>query len=212
MWLSALPRSEMNGHGERGWRERLRRVALVWAALALFVVALPACEKPAEVAKTEGEPEAALAFFVDEEDALEARAEDALRRFMLAKTDEERQRTMAELERVDEDEAWILQQSTAEELAEERGEFAAEEARRRFLLAKTYEERQRALAELKRLDPDEVDDLRDLDAEELAEEREEAALEEALLQFYIAQTEQERKRAYEEVKRLDPDEAEDLLE
>ena len=161
MWLSALPRSEMNGHGERGWRERLRRVALVWAALALFVVALPACEKPAEVAKTEGEPEAALAFFVDEKAALEARAEDALRRFMLAKTDEERQR---------------------------------------------------ALAELKRLDPDEVDDLRDLDAEWLAEEREEAALEEALLQFYIAQTEQERKRAYEEVKRLDPDEAEDLLE
>lgn len=203
MWLSALPRREMNGHGERGWRERLRRVALVWAALALFVVALPACEKPAEVA---------LAFFVDEKDALEARAEDALRRFMLAKTDEERQRTMAELERVDEDEAWILQQSTAEELAEERGEFAAEEARRRFLLAKTYEERQRALAELKRLDPDEVDDLRDMDAEELVEEREEVALEEALLQFYIAQTEQQRKRAYEEIKRLDPDEAEDLLE
>ena len=150
----------MNGHGTRGWRERLRRVAIS-ATLALFVVALPACEKPPKVAKTKGGPEAALAFFVDEEASLEARVE---------------------------------------------------EARRRFLLAQTSEDQKRTMAELKRLDPDEVDDLRDMDAEELVEEREKTALEEALLQFYIAQTEQERKRAYEEVKRLDPDEAEDLLE
>ena len=190
---------------------RALRLAL-WATLALFVVALPACEKPVEVAKTKGEPEAALAFFVDEKAALEARVEDALRRFLLAQTSEERQRALAELNSLDPDEAWVLQHSTAEELAEEGGEFATEEARRRFLLAKTYEERQRALAELKRLDLDEVDDLRDMDAEDLVEEREEAALEEALLQFYIAQTEQQRKRAYEEVKRLDPDAAEDLLE
>ena len=201
----------MNGHGTRGWRERLRRVAIS-ATLALFVVALPACEKPPKVAKTKGGPEAALAFFVDEEASLEARVEEARRRFLLAQTSEDQKRTMAELKRLDPDEVDDLRDMDAEDLDEERAEAAAEEARRRFLLAKTYEERQRALAELKRLDPDEVDDLRDMDAEELVEEREKTALEEALLQFYIAQTEQERKRAYEEVKRLDPDEAEDLLE
>jgi len=135
------------------------RRTFIWAALALFVVALPACEKPAEVAKTKGEPEAELTFLLDEEAALEARVEEARRRFLLAKTDEERQRALAELNGLDPDEAWDLQHSTAEDMDEERAEAAAEEARRRFLLVKTYEERQRALAELKRLDIDEVDDL-----------------------------------------------------
>ena len=144
--------------------------------------------------------------------SLKARAEDARRRFLLAQTSEEQKRTMAELNRLDPEEAWILQQSTAEELADEREEFEAEEARREFLLAKTYKERQLALAEFKLLDLDEVGDLRGMGATEIAGEREVVALEEALLQFYIAQTEQERRRAYEEVKRLDPDAAENLLE
>ena len=201
----------MDAFRKKGLRTPRARHLAIWAALAL-VAALPACEKPAEVAKTKVEPEVELTFLVDEKASLKARAEDARRRFLLAQTSEEQKRTMAELNRLDPEEAWILQQSTAEELADEREEFEAEEARREFLLAKTYKERQLALAEFKLLDLDEVGDLRGMGATEIAGEREVVALEEALLQFYIAQTEQERRRAYEEVKRLDPDAAENLLE
>ena len=51
-----------------------------------------------------------------------------------------------------------------------------------------------------------------MDADELADEREEAAIESALEKYYLAKTDLERQRAYEELKRIDPDEAEDLLD
>ncbi len=116
------------------------------------------------------------------------------------------------LRQIDPAEAWILQQSDAGELAAERAEAAAEEAIRQFYLAGTERERRRALADLARLDPDEADYLLDLTAEELAAEQNDAAVEEARRQFLLAQTNGERQQAYEEVKRLDPEEAEDLLE
>ena len=144
------------------------------------------------------------AFAVDEDEVREAVREAALRQFYLGGTARERQLGLAELKNLDPQGAWILEVSTAEEMAAERAEAAAEEARRRFFLAQTERERQRALAELKRLDPDEAWDLQEMDAEELADEQNEAALEEARRRFLLARTNAERKRALAELKQLDP--------
>ena len=204
--------SETKGHVKQGRRELCARMALVWAALAL-ALALPACSKEAEETKAEREPKAVHAFLeVDERAAQRAAAEFARRQFLLGETERERQRAFQELNRLDSAEAWILEVSTAGELAEERDELKAQLARQQFLLGKTNEERQRALAELKRLDPDEAEDLEGLDAGELPDERKEVAMEEAQLKFLAAKTNEERQRAYEEIKRLDPEAAKDLLE
>ncbi|MCH7768856.1 MAG: hypothetical protein IH828_07990, partial [Nitrospinae bacterium] len=47
---------------------------------------------------------------------------------------------------------------------------------------------------------------------EVADWRKEVAMEEARLQFLAAKTDEERERAYEAIKRLDPGAAEGLLE
>ena len=97
------------------------------------------------------------------------------------------------------------------DLAEERLEAAIEEARRQFLLAKSSGERNLAMEAMMRLDPDEAEDLLDLDEKDLAEERLEEAVEDVLIKFHMSGTDDERWRVYEELKRLDPDEAEDLF-
>jgi len=181
----------------------VRASTAVWIALAVLVAG---CGPEAELTPP------TLAFVVDKKEARQAALEVALRQFLLGQTEQERQRAYEEIKRLDPDEAWILQQSDAEELADDRKDVMAEEARRRFLLGATEAERRGALEELKRLDPDEAEDLEELDAEELADERADAALEAARRQFLLAQTDGERQRAYEEIKRLDPEEAEDLLE
>ena len=163
-------------------------------------------------AKTASGRKGASTFAVDEDEVEEAALEAARRQFLLGETEAERQRAFEELNRLDSAEAWILEVSTAGELAEERDELKAQLARQQFLLGKTNEERQRALAELKRLDPDEAEDLEGLDAGELPDERKEVAMEEAQLKFLAAKTNEERQRAYEEIKRLDPEAAKDLLE
>ncbi|MCH7923246.1 MAG: hypothetical protein IH975_09465 [Nitrospinae bacterium] len=148
----------------------------------------------------------------DDEDVPEEALEGARRRYLLAKTDAERQVALEDLRELDEDEAEDLEDLDEEDLAEDQEEAELEQARQDFLLATTGAERQRALAILKRLDPDEAEDLLEMDADELADEREEAAIESALEKYYLAKTDLERQRAYEELKRIDPDEAEDLLD
>ena len=91
-------------------------------------------------------------------------------------------------------------------------EAALEDARRQFLLAKTYDEQQRALAELKNLDPDEAWIFEVSTAEEMAVERTEAEAEAARRRFFLAQTELGRRVALKELERLDPEEAQDLGE
>ena len=88
---------------------------------------------------------------------------------------------------------------------------AIEKAQRRFLLARTDDERDKALEDMLRLDSDEAEDLLDLDEKDLAEERLEEAVEDVLIKFHMSGTDDERWRVYEELKRLDPDEAEDLF-
>ncbi len=182
------------------------------AALAL-VVALPACSKGAEETKTGHEPKAVHAFLpVGDWVARKAAAEVARRRFLLGKSEQERQLAYERLKLLDPKEAWILEVSTAEEMADERKEAEAEAARRRFFLAETEQQRQQALKELKRLDPEEAQDLKELDPGELVDWRKEVAMEEARLQFQVTKTAEERERAYEAIKRLDPEAAEALLE
>ena len=167
------------------------------------------------VAVDEGEVQeawAGSAFEVDEEEAEEARMKAARRRYLLAKTDAERQAALEELKELDEEEAEDLEDLDEEELADEREEAALQAALEQFYLTTTEQGRQWAYEEVKRLDPDEAEELLEMDAEELADEREEAALEAALEQFYLSTTEQGRQWAYEELKSIDPDEAEDLLD
>ena len=167
------------------------------------------------VAVDEGEVQeawAGSAFEVDEEEAEEARMKAARRRYLLAKTDAERQAVLEELKELDEEEAEDLEDLDEEELADEREEAALQAALEQFYLTTTEQGRQWAYEEVKRLDPDEAEELLEMDAEELADEREEAALEAALEQFYLSTTEQGRQWAYEELKSIDPDEAEDLLD
>ncbi|MFB3072430.1 MAG: hypothetical protein ACE1ZU_02925, partial [bacterium] len=150
-------------------------------------------------------------FWVDESEAEDVAIEKAQRSFLLAKTDDERDRALEDKLRLDSDEAEDLQDLDPEDLAEERLEAAIEEARRQFLLAKSSGERNLAMEAMMRLDPDEAEDLLDLDEKELAEERLEEAVEDVLIKFHMSGTDDERWRVYEELKRLDPDEAEDLF-
>jgi len=150
-------------------------------------------------------------FWVDESEAEDAAIEKAQRRFLLARTDDERDRALEDMLRLDSDEAEDLLDLDGKDLAEERLEAAIEEARRQFLLAKSSSERNLAMEAMMRLDPDEAEDLLDLDEKDLAEERLEEAVEDVLIKFHMSGTDDERWRVYEELKRLDPDEAEDLL-
>jgi len=150
-------------------------------------------------------------FWVDESEGEDVAIEKAQRSFLLAKTDDERDRALEDMFRLDSDEAEDLQDLDPEGLTEERLEAAIEEARRQFLLAKSSSERNLAIEAMMRLDSDEAEDMLDLDEKELAEERLEAAVEDALNKFHLSGTDDERWRAYEELKRLDPDEAEDLF-
>ena len=150
-------------------------------------------------------------FWVDESEAEDAAIEKAQRRFLLARTDDERDKALEDMLRLDSDEAEDLLDLDPEDLAEERLEAAIEEARRQFLLAKSSSERNLAMEAMMRLDPDEAGDLLDLDEKDLAEERLEEAVEDVLIKFHMSGTDDERWRVYEELKRLDPDEAEDLF-
>ena len=150
-------------------------------------------------------------FWVDESEAEDAAIEKAQRRFLLARTDDERDKALEDMFRLDSDEAEDLLDLDEKDLAEERLEAAIEEARRQFLLAKSSSERNLAMEAMMRLDPDEAEDLLDLDEKELAEERLEEAVEDVLIKFHMSGTDDERWRVYEELKRLDPDEAEDLF-
>ncbi len=97
-------------------------------------------------------------------------------------------------------------------LFEEEAVHAALEASwQQFLLAKANEERQRALEKLKQLAPEQAEALQTLDPEALAAEQEHAAQEAALRRFLLSQTEQEERQAYEELKRLAPEEVEAVL-
>ncbi len=142
------------------------------------------------------------------EEALEA----VRRRFLLANTDAERQAILEEIRELDEDEAEDLEDLDEEDRAEDREEAELDQARQDFLLATTGAERQRALSILKRLDSDEAEDLMEMDAQELAEERRDATVEAAVTRYHLAKTPEERQIALEEVKRIDPDEAEDLVD
>ena len=148
----------------------------------------------------------------DDEEVSEEALEAAQRRFLLAKTDAERQAILEEIRELDEDEAEDLEDLDEEDMAEEREEAELEQARQDFLLATTEAERQRALSILKRLDEDEAEDLMEMDAEELAEERKDATVNAAVTRYHLAKTTEERQMALEEVKKIDPDEAEDLVD
>ncbi|MDV2479390.1 MAG: hypothetical protein RX317_03995 [bacterium] len=148
----------------------------------------------------------------DDEEVSEEAMEAARRRFLLAKTDAERQAILEEIRELDEDEAEDLEDLDEEDRAEDREEAELDQARQDFLLATTGAERQRALSILKRLDSDEAEDLMEMDAQELAEERRDASVEAAVTKYHLAKTPEERQIALEEVKRIDPDEAEDLVD
>ncbi len=149
---------------------------------------------------------------IDDEDVSEEAVEALRRRFLLAKTDADRLAALEELRELDDDEAEDLEDLDEEDLAEDREEAEIEQARQDFLLAATEAERQQAIAALKWLDPDEAEELMEMDAEELAEEREDAAVDAAVTKYHLAKTPEERQVALEEVKNIDPDEAEDLAE
>ena len=205
---------------DRETQVRLRRnrpwpyICLLVASAALaLALALPACSNEADETKTVGEPKAVHVFLpVSERATLKARAEFARRTFLLGKGEKERQQAYEMLKLLDPGEAWIFEVSTAEEMVEERKEAEAEVARRRFFLAETEQERQQALKELKHLDPEEAQDLKELGPGEVVDWRKEVGMEEARLQFQAAKTDEERERAYEAIKRLDPEAAEALLE
>ena len=148
----------------------------------------------------------------DDEEVSEEAMEAARRRFLLANTDAERQAILEDIRELDSDEAEDLEDLDEEDIAEDREEAELEQARLDFLLATTGAERQRALSILKRLDSDEAEDLLEMDAEELAEERRDASVEAAVTKYHLAKTPEERQIALEEIKRIDPDEAEDLVD
>ncbi len=148
----------------------------------------------------------------DDEDVSEEALEAVRRRFLLARTDAERLAILEEMKKLDEDEAEDLEDLDDEDMAEDREEAELDQARQDFLLGTTEAERQRALSILKRLDEDEAEDLMEMDAQELAEERKDATVEAAVSRYHLAKTPEERQIVLEEVKRIDPDEAEDLVD
>ena len=149
----------------------------------------------------------------DDEDVSEEALEALRRRFLLAKTDSDRYAVLRELKELDEDEAEdLMDDMDMEDLSDDQEEAELEQARLDFLLATTEAERQRALSILKRFDSDEAEELMEMDAEELAEERKDATVEAAVTRYHLAKTPEERQMALEEVKKIDPDEAEDLVD
>ncbi len=148
----------------------------------------------------------------DDEEVSEEALEAVRRRFLLANTDAERLAILEEMKKLDEDEAEDLEDLDEEDLAEDQEEAELEQARQDFLLATTEAERQRALSIMKMLDADEAEDFMEMGAQELASERQEASLGAAVTRYYLAKTPEERQDALEEVKRIDPDEAEDLVD
>ncbi|MCH7923487.1 MAG: hypothetical protein IH975_10705 [Nitrospinae bacterium] len=125
----------------------------------------------------------------------------------LAQTYEERKRSLEAMMRLDAEEARDLDNLNGDALEFERRDVRLEDARRRFLVAQSEEEKQKALEDAKKIYPDAADELGDLDNEE----RKEAALDDLLMQYYLSRTDEDRKRAYEAVKKLDPEEAKHLL-
>ena len=180
-------------------------------ALKLAVLAKGTPAPPAPQAKKEkaSEPEALRALF--EEEAVHAALEASWQQFLLAKANEERQRALEKLKQLAPEQAEALQTLDPEALAAEQEHAALEVAWQQFLIAKTNEERQRALEELKQLAPEVAEALQSLDPEALAAEQEHAAQEAALRRFLLSQTEQEERQAYEELKRLAPEEVEAVL-
>ncbi len=89
---------------------------------------------------------------------------------------------------------------------------AIDEARRQFLLAQTYEERKRALEAMMRLDTEEAKELDNLNGDALEDERRDVGLEDARRRFLVAQSEEEKQKALEDAKKLDPDAADELEE
>ena len=128
----------------------------------------------------------------------------------LAQTYEERKRSLEAMMRLDAEEARDLDNLNGDALEFERRDVRLEDARRRFLVAQSEEEKQKALEDARKLDPNAADDLEELDDEE-RKERKEAALDDLLMQYYLSRTDEDRKRAYEAVKKLDPEEAKHLL-
>ena len=117
--------------------------------LAVLATGTPRPKKPRATVSRE-ERDGARDEDSDDEDVPEEALEGARRRYLLAKTDAERQVALEDLLEMD-----------ADELADEREEAAIESALEKYYLAKTDLERQRAYEELKKIDPDEAEDLLD---------------------------------------------------
>ncbi|MCZ6700086.1 MAG: hypothetical protein O7B80_00340, partial [bacterium] len=144
---------------------------------------------------------------LDEDEDEDAAIDEARRQFMLAQTYEERKRALEAMMRLDAEEARELDNLNGDALEYERLDVGLEDARFRFLVAQSEEERLKALEDAKKLDPNALDDLEEIDEEE----RREAALDDLLMQYYLSRTDEDRKRAYERIKKLDPEEAKHLL-
>ncbi len=110
--------------------------------------------------------------------------------------------------RLDAEEAKELDNLNGDALESERRDVGLEDARRRFLVAQSEEERLKALEDAKKLDPNAADEVEEIDEEE----RKEAALDDLLMQYYLSRTDEDRKRSYEAIKKLDPEEAKYLLQ
>ena len=109
--------------------------------------------------------------------------------------------------RLDAEEAKELDNLNGDALESERWDVGLEDARWRFLVAQSEEEKQKTLVDTNKIEPNAADELEELNAEE----RKEAALDDLLMQYYLSRTDEGRKLAYEAVKKLDPEEAKYLL-
>ncbi|MCH7768104.1 MAG: hypothetical protein IH828_04135 [Nitrospinae bacterium] len=153
------------------------------------------------------EPTSISTFGLDGDEDEDAAIDEARRQFLLAQTYEERKRALEEMMRLDAEEARDLDNLNGDALEYERLDVGLEDARRRFLVAQTEEEKQKALEDTRELDPNAADELEEIDEEE----RKEAALDDLLMQYYLSRTDEDRKRSYEAIKKLDPEEAKYLL-
>ncbi len=153
------------------------------------------------------EPTSLSTFGLDGDEDEYAAIDEARRQFLLAQTYEERKRALEAMMRLDAEEARELDNLNGDALEYERLDVGLEDARRRFLVAQSEEEKQKALEDTKNLDPNAADELEEIDEEE----RKEAALDDLLMQYYLSRTDEDRKWSYEAIKKLDPEEAKHLL-
>ncbi|MCH6567230.1 MAG: hypothetical protein IH801_02545 [Nitrospinae bacterium] len=153
------------------------------------------------------EPTSISTFGLDGDEDEDAAIDEARRQFLLAQTYEERKRALEAMMRLDAEEARDLDNLNGDALEYERQDVGLEDARRRFLVAQSEEEKQKALEDARKLDPNAADELEEIDEEE----RREAALDDLLMQYYLSRTDEDRKRSYEAIKKLDPEEAKHLL-